>query len=104
MRVHGLPFLTISEFLRAKIKAWSTYVLRIVTAFCPAEHVLIGTAFLFYDRRCLAHDAQDITWALTQYWQTVDINRIPEQDMERFVLQNPAALPAWTALKNRYGS
>ncbi|THH10629.1 hypothetical protein EW145_g1210 [Phellinidium pouzarii] len=74
--IRGIPFLTVSEFLRAKIKAWTT--------------------------RGLDHDAQDIMWVLGRYWQSVDINRIPDQDMERFVLQNPDAAVAWSAIKARF--
>ncbi|TDL22061.1 hypothetical protein BD410DRAFT_866125 [Rickenella mellea] len=73
--IRGLPFLTISEFVRAKIKA-----------------------------RGLEHDAQDIVFALGRYWQLIDINRILDQDMDKFVLRYPAAAQAWAAIKNRYGA
>jgi len=55
----------------------------------------------FY-RRSQAHDAQDITWALARYWQHVDLNRIPESDMEKFIAQFPGAAQAWIAIKQRY--
>ncbi|KAI5121121.1 hypothetical protein M0805_002793 [Coniferiporia weirii] len=77
-RISGVPFLTVSEFLRSKVKAWTT--------------------------RGLDHDAQDILWVLARYWQSVDINRIPEQDMDRFVLQYPGAALAWTAIKGRFNA
>ncbi|KAH8116050.1 hypothetical protein DFH11DRAFT_1725584 [Phellopilus nigrolimitatus] len=77
-RIRGLPFLTVSEFVRAKINAWTT--------------------------RGLDHDVQDVMWVLGRYWQSIDINRIPEQDMERFVLQHPDAAPAWAAIKDRFST
>jgi hypothetical protein len=49
-------------------------------------------------------DAMDITYALSRYWNGVDINRIPEQDMNHFVSRYSAAGPAWAAIKNKYGS
>ncbi|KAI0826356.1 hypothetical protein BC629DRAFT_1455612 [Irpex lacteus] len=75
-QVAGIPVLTISEFLRAKIKAW----------------VL----------RRLEHDANDIVFTLSQYWDQVDINRIPEQEMPEFVARYPAVGPAWSELKKKY--
>ncbi|EJD05507.1 uncharacterized protein FOMMEDRAFT_118610 [Fomitiporia mediterranea MF3/22] len=77
-RIRGLPFLTVSEFLRAKINVWAL--------------------------RGLDIDVQDIIWVLAHYWQSVDINRIPEQDMERFVIQYPSAAVAWTAIKDRFSA
>ncbi|KAH8102226.1 hypothetical protein BXZ70DRAFT_61370 [Cristinia sonorae] len=74
----GIPFLTISEFLRAKLKAWAI--------------------------RRLEHDAQDIIYALTRYWDRVDINRIPEQDMRDLVAQYPAASASWRELRRKYSS
>ncbi|KAG6820901.1 hypothetical protein H0H93_009675 [Arthromyces matolae] len=77
MKVQGVPFLTISEFLRAKLKAW----------------IIRGSD----------GDAQDITYMLSRYWNRVDINRIPEQDMGVFVARNSNVAPAWTAIKRKYG-
>jgi len=77
MKIQGIPFLTISEFIRAKLKTWMI--------------------------RGLERDAQDIAYALSNYWNRVDINRIPEQDMNHFVSRNVAAAPAWTAVKRKYG-
>ncbi|OCH91260.1 hypothetical protein OBBRIDRAFT_834324 [Obba rivulosa] len=77
MIVGNLPFLTVSEFLRAKLKAWAI--------------------------RGEAKDAQDITFAITRYWNQVDINRIPEHEMNEFVKSNNAAAPGWASLKRRYG-
>jgi len=77
MKIQGIPFLTISEFIRAKLKTWMI--------------------------RGLERDAQDISWVLSRYWNRVDINRIPEHDMNQFVAQNVAAAPAWSAIKRKYG-
>ncbi|KAI0048934.1 hypothetical protein FA95DRAFT_1582030 [Auriscalpium vulgare] len=77
MMVSGVPFLTISEFIRAKLKTW----------------VIRGAE----------RDAQDITFIIGRYWNSIDINRIPEQDMERFVESVAAAGPGWTAVKRKYG-
>ncbi|KII91319.1 hypothetical protein PLICRDRAFT_51489 [Plicaturopsis crispa FD-325 SS-3] len=77
VKLHGVPFLNISEFVRAKIKFWS----------------MRGTE----------HDAQDIIFALNQFWNTIDINRIPESDMHTFVVRHRAAAPAWSALRRKYG-
>ncbi|CAL1708610.1 unnamed protein product [Somion occarium] len=77
MTISGVPFLTISEFIRAKLKAWSL--------------------------RRLDRDAEDAVYALSRYWDRVDINRIPEQDMSELVRQFPTAAPAWKELKKKYG-
>ncbi|EMD34733.1 hypothetical protein CERSUDRAFT_86160 [Gelatoporia subvermispora B] len=74
--VESLPFLTISEFIRAKLKTWAI--------------------------RAAATDAQDIIFALNRYWNQVDINRIPEQEMNDFVKAHSTAGPGWTSLKRRY--
>ncbi|KAI0694510.1 hypothetical protein BC835DRAFT_1003527 [Cytidiella melzeri] len=76
MDIGGIPVLTISELLRAKIKAWVI--------------------------RRSEHDANDIVYTLSHYWNQIDINRIPEQDMPDFVARYPAAGPAWTELKRKY--
>lgn len=78
MKIQGVPFLTISEFIRAKLKSW----------------IIRGSE----------GDAHDICYALARYWSRVDINRIPEQDMETFVSRNSTAAPAWTAIKRKYRS
>ncbi|KAL5476897.1 hypothetical protein ACEPAI_3083 [Sanghuangporus weigelae] len=75
-RIRALPFLTVSEFLRAKVNSWAL--------------------------RALDSDVQDIIWVLAHYWQSVDINRIPDQDMEHFISEHPNAAPAWTAIKNKF--
>lgn len=77
MKTQGIPFVTISEFIRAKLKNW----------------IIRGS-----DR-----DAQDISYVLTKYWNRVDINRIPEQDMSQFVARNASVAPAWSAVKRKYG-
>jgi hypothetical protein len=51
----------------------------------------------------MERDAQDIVYVLTRYWNRVDANRIPEQDMNQFVARFQAAAPGWTAVKNKYG-
>jgi len=76
MRYQGIPFLTMSEFIRAKLKNWMI--------------------------RAQERDARDITYVLSRYWNHIDINRIPEQDMNHFVIRNAAAAPAWTAVKKKY--
>lgn len=50
------------------------------------------------------YDAQDIIWVLATYWKSVDINRIPEEDMENFVAANPSAQQAWNAIKQRFNA
>lgn len=77
MKIQGVPFLTVSEFIRAKLKTW-----------------VIGGS---------ERDAQDISYALIRYWNRVDINRITEQDMNLFVTRNTSAAPAWAALRRKYG-
>lgn len=47
-------------------------------------------------------DAEDISYVLSRYWNRVDINRIPEQDMNVFVARNSASQPWWLALKRKY--
>jgi hypothetical protein len=61
--------------------------------------LLIHTIF----SRALDRDAQDIIYVLVRYWNRVDANRIPEQDMNQFVSRFQAAAPGWTAVKNKYG-
>ncbi|KAF9003337.1 hypothetical protein BDQ17DRAFT_1425302 [Cyathus striatus] len=77
MRIHDIPFLTVSEFIRAKLNNW----------------VIRGTE----------RDAQDIIYALSRYWNRVDINRIQEQDMNQFVARYEVAAPAWAAVRRKYG-
>ncbi|KAJ7249459.1 hypothetical protein C8J57DRAFT_1346482 [Mycena rebaudengoi] len=77
MKMHGLPFLTISEFIRSKLKTWII--------------------------RREDRDAQDISYVLSRYWNRVDLNRIPEQDMNYFVSRNTSVGPAWAAVKRKYG-
>ncbi|KAK7464998.1 hypothetical protein VKT23_006208 [Stygiomarasmius scandens] len=75
--IQGVPFLTVSEFIRAKLKTWMI--------------------------RRSERDAKDISYAMTKYWNKVDINRIPEQDMNFFVSRAPVIAPAWMALQRKYG-
>jgi len=75
--LQGIPFLTISEFIRAKLKNWMI--------------------------RGSERDVQDISYTMTRYWNRVDINRIPEQDMSHFVSRHTASAPAWAALQRKYG-
>lgn len=77
MQVQGIPFLTMSEFLRAKLRTWA------IRGHDP--------------------DAEDIMYVLTRHWNHIDINRIPEQDMNVFVGRHRAASTAWTSLKRKYG-
>ncbi|PPQ74277.1 hypothetical protein CVT26_003901 [Gymnopilus dilepis] len=77
MKLQNVPFLTVSEFIRAKLNSW----------------VIRGSE----------RDAQDISYVLIRYWNRVDINRITEQDMNLFVARNAAAAPAWASLRRKYG-
>ncbi|KAJ4479371.1 hypothetical protein J3R30DRAFT_3477798 [Lentinula aciculospora] len=77
VKIQGVPFLTISEFIRAKLKTWMI--------------------------RMSDRDAQDINYVLSRYWNRVDINRIPEQDMNYFTIRNTSSQPWWLALKRKYG-
>ena len=95
MLVGRVPFLTVTEFIRAKIKAWSMYVLSIDH---HIERCLTATR-----RRALERDAQDITFAMSRYWNRVDINQIPEQEMNDFASRFPAVAPSWQDLKRKYG-
>lgn len=53
--------------------------------------------------RATEKDARDIAYALSRYWNEVDINRIPEQEMNDFVGLHTSAAPAWSQLKRKYG-
>ncbi|KAI0276715.1 hypothetical protein BGY98DRAFT_984501 [Russula aff. rugulosa BPL654] len=75
--VSRVPFLTTSEFVRAKLNSWMI--------------------------RGSERDAQDIVFIMTRYWNSIDINRIPEHDMDRFVEMVGAAAPGWAAIKRKYG-
>ncbi|TFK70820.1 hypothetical protein BDN72DRAFT_838495 [Pluteus cervinus] len=77
MQLQGIPFLTISEFLRARLNSWMI--------------------------RAGEREAHEISYVLTRFWNKVDVNRILEQDMNQFVSKNQAAAPAWTAVKRKYG-
>ncbi|EIM81923.1 uncharacterized protein STEHIDRAFT_124784 [Stereum hirsutum FP-91666 SS1] len=77
MPLSGVPFLSISEYVRAKLKSWS----------------IRGSDL----------DARDIVFLMRQYWNSIDINRIPETDMNYFVDSFSAAAPAWAAIKSKYG-
>ncbi|TFK28512.1 hypothetical protein FA15DRAFT_584332 [Coprinopsis marcescibilis] len=77
MKVMGIPFLSYSEFIRAKLKSWMI--------------------------RGSERDALDITFVLANYWDRIDMNRIPDQDMNVFASRNPTAAPAWGALRKKYG-
>ncbi|KAB5591209.1 hypothetical protein CTheo_5354 [Ceratobasidium theobromae] len=56
MAVQNLPFLSVTEFMRAKLRVWTT--------------------------RTADSDAKDILFILTRYWSSIDLNRIPEPDMD----------------------
>ncbi|CAG7847239.1 SubName: Full=Uncharacterized protein {ECO:0000313/EMBL:CCA71863.1} [Serendipita indica DSM 11827] len=49
-------------------------------------------------------DAHDILFILSGYWESIDLNRIVEQDMDAFVKHNPEAKRVWKAIKRRYTS
>ncbi|KAF8605650.1 hypothetical protein BDV93DRAFT_438584 [Ceratobasidium sp. AG-I] len=76
MAVQNLPFLSVTEFMRAKLRVWST--------------------------RSTDADAQDVLFILLRYWASIDLNRIPEPDMERLVAKYPNADGPWNAVKQRY--
>ncbi|KAI0727458.1 hypothetical protein C8Q72DRAFT_922743 [Fomitopsis betulina] len=74
--IRHIPFLTISEFMRAKLKAWAL--------------------------RGSENDARDIVFLISRYWNRVDINRIPEHEMNDFVRQYREAAAGWMELKRKY--
>ncbi|QRV81832.1 hypothetical protein RhiJN_24275 [Ceratobasidium sp. AG-Ba] len=76
MAVQNLPFLSVTEFMRAKLRVWAT--------------------------RNTEADAHDILFILNQYWASIDLNRIPEADMDRLVGAYPNAEAPWNAVKQRY--
>lgn len=57
----------------------------------------------FMNSRGAEGDAHDIVYVLSRFWNRVDINRIPEQDMNHFATRNNTAAPAWSALRRKYG-
>lgn len=77
MSLKGIPFLTLSEFVRDKLKAWAI--------------------------RGSERDAHDIVYTLCRYWNRLDINRVPEHDMNHFVKCHRTAALSWAALKRKYG-
>ncbi len=66
----------------------------------PSERKLTPTLLR---RRALDRDAQDITFAMSRYWNRVDLNRIPEQEMCDFAARFPAVAPSWQELRRKYG-
>ena len=96
MKIQNVPFLSVSEFVRAKLKTWVMYT-------CLS----CLTCYLFWlngvDSRGSERDAQDIVFMLSRYWNRIDINRITEQDMNLFVARNISAAASWIALKRKYG-
>ncbi|KAF8555488.1 hypothetical protein OG21DRAFT_896290 [Imleria badia] len=76
MQIKGIPFLTLSEFVRDKLKAWSI--------------------------RGSDRDANDIVYTICRYWNRLDINRVPEHDMNQFVTSHRTAALSWAALKRKY--
>lgn len=76
MAHQNLPFLSVTEFMRAKLRVWST--------------------------RNTDADAQDVLFILNRYWASIDLNRIPEADMDRLVALYPSAEAPWAAVKQRY--
>jgi len=77
MAIRNVPFLSVTEFVRAKLKVWVS--------------------------RRDPYDAHDIMFILISYWESIDINRIVEQDMDSFVQQFPDTKATWKAIKKRYG-
>lgn len=96
MSMKGIPFLTLSEFVRDKLKTWSMQVpfhLRPFAWLIKRIHV--------HSRRS-DRDANDIVYTLCRYWNRLDINRVPEQDMNQFVTFHRTAALSWAALKRKY--
>lgn len=73
------------------------YVLRPCSS-CSTSDALMSSLSRGSDR-----DAQDIVFIMTRYWNSIDINRIAEHDMDRFVEMVGAAAPGWAAIKRKYG-
>lgn len=48
------------------------------------------------------NDARDIVFLISRYWNRVDINRIPEHEMNDFVRQYREAAAGWMELKRKY--
>lgn len=97
MLVRAVPFLNVTEFLRAKMKAWIRWLYA-----CPPPRSVLTPPPRMQSRRS-QDDAEHVVFVLTRFWAQVDINRIQEDDMDRFVAHLPAAAPAWKAIKRRYG-
>ncbi|KAF8734918.1 hypothetical protein RHS02_06550, partial [Rhizoctonia solani] len=76
MALQNLPFLSVTEFMRAKVRVWAN--------------------------RSNPDDAQDVIFILNRYWASIDLNRIPEADMDRLAMVYPAAEAPWNAIKERY--
>ncbi|KIY63598.1 hypothetical protein CYLTODRAFT_359709 [Cylindrobasidium torrendii FP15055 ss-10] len=76
MKIYSVPFLTISEFLRQKLKVWTN--------------------------SRLERDSRDILFVLAQFWNRIDYNRMPEHEMECFVECYPSAAVSWHAVKAKY--
>ena len=55
------------------------------------------------NRRGYERDAQDVAYAMSQYWNRVDLNRIPEQEMNDLARRFPAVAPSWHKLRQKYG-
>ena len=56
-----------------------------------------------HPRRGLDSDAQDIIYAMSRHWNRVDLNRIPEQEMNDLARRFPAVAPPWQELRRKYG-
>ena len=93
MKIQGVPFLTITEYVRAKLNSWIMCV----------RHLFISTLRTLkrYSRR-LDLDAHDLLYVLARYWNSVDANRISDTDMNVFVHENPDAAPPWAAIRRKY--
>ncbi|KAF9226246.1 hypothetical protein BS17DRAFT_794444 [Gyrodon lividus] len=64
---------------------------------------LKGVPFLTLSERGSDRDANDIVYTLCRYWNRLDLNRVPEHDMNHFVTCHRAAALSWAALKRKYG-
>jgi hypothetical protein len=104
MYIRGIPFLNITEFTRAKLRSWMLCV------YFPPIHIYIQcgwmsinlsqTHLIFpFNSGHSTQDAVDLIFVLTRFWHRININRIQESDMDRFVQHYPAATQSWESLK-----
>ncbi|KAG8894730.1 hypothetical protein FRB99_001026 [Tulasnella sp. 403] len=89
MIINQLPFLSISEFIRAKMNDWVLYVNH------PPPMTPVDLPFLPSASHGSEADAHDIIFVLCTYTQAVDLNRIQENEMDRFIKLYPGSNAAY---------